>query len=117
MAGDNENYSGFMVGVVIGPVLMGYMFDVHGDYKLAFLALTAVVSVGLILALLLRGMFLPFPEAETLRQRSTIASMNFTITDAPESKSGCFPRVVNGFFCIFPLSFKGEGDNRGEVDK
>lgn len=44
---------GFMVGVAIGPVLMGHMFDVAGSYKLAFLALTAVASVGLILALLL----------------------------------------------------------------
>lgn len=44
---------GFMVGVAIGPVLMGHMFDVTDGYKLAFLALTAVDSVGLILALLL----------------------------------------------------------------
>jgi hypothetical protein len=40
------------------------------------------------------------------------------IRDAPESKSGLFPEVVNGFLRgASPLSFEGEGDNRGEVNK
>ena len=48
-----------------------------------------------------------------LRAGSLSRSPFFTITDAPESKSGRFPQVVK--FGIIPLSFKGEGDNRGEV--
>ena len=55
-----------------------------------------------------------------LRAGSLSRSPFFTITDAPESKSRRFSGVVNslrvGVVATFPLSFEGEGDNRGEVE-
>ncbi len=42
------------IGVAIGPVLAGYIFDVTGSYQLGFLIVAAVSFIGLILALFLK---------------------------------------------------------------
>jgi len=49
-------------------------------------------------------------------------SLDFTIPDAPESKRAPCSQNLSVFrggewFTTFPLSFEGEGDNRGEVNK
>jgi len=46
--------NGFTTGATIGPTVIGYIFDVTGGYKTAFLACTAIGIVGLILTLLLK---------------------------------------------------------------
>ncbi len=46
--------SGFTVGAAIGPFVTGYLFDVSGNYRLAFLVTAATGVAGLILALFLR---------------------------------------------------------------
>ena len=51
-----------------------------------------------------------------LRVGSLSQSPSFTITDAPESKSGHFFGVVNGVLYFAP-PFEREGDTRSEVDK
>lgn len=45
---------GFTMGGAIGPLLTGYMFDVWGSYKLAFLVCASIMIVGLILAVKLK---------------------------------------------------------------
>jgi len=44
----------YTIGSVVGPVLAGYIFDITGNYDLAFLIFAAVSIAALILALLLR---------------------------------------------------------------
>jgi MFS family permease len=46
--------SGFTLGSACGPVSAGYIFDVTGDYHLAFMACVAVLIAGLILAMIIR---------------------------------------------------------------
>jgi MFS family permease len=45
---------GFTIGAAAGPFLTGYIFDVRGSYKLAFLVSAAISVVGLVLTALLR---------------------------------------------------------------
>jgi MFS family permease len=45
---------GFTTGGTLGPVLIGYIFDVTGSYQLGFLILAVMSLIGLILALSLR---------------------------------------------------------------
>ncbi len=42
------------IGATIGPILTGYMFDITGEYRMAFMALTAFALVGLIPIMYLR---------------------------------------------------------------
>ena len=44
---------GFTTGAAVGPFLTGYIFDVTGSYRVAFLACVAISIVGLILTTLL----------------------------------------------------------------
>jgi MFS family permease len=45
---------GFTIGASLGPVIIGYIFDLTGRYNLAFLACTAVGISGIILTIILR---------------------------------------------------------------
>ena len=45
---------GFTAGGAVGPVVMGYIFDLNGSYQTAFLVCAVVAVVGLILTVLLR---------------------------------------------------------------
>jgi len=45
---------GFTLGAATGPLLTGYIFDVTGNYELAFLVCAAICIVGLVLTALLR---------------------------------------------------------------
>ena len=42
-----------LIGGTIGPILSGYIFDVTGQYQLAFLLICGLCATGLILALFL----------------------------------------------------------------
>ena len=42
------NVLGYSLGCAAGPVLAGYLFDVTGDYQLAFLACAASGILGLV---------------------------------------------------------------------
>lgn len=44
------------IGLAIGPVLAGYIFDITDSYRIAFLIMTALSTVGLVLAASLRPM-------------------------------------------------------------
>jgi len=44
---------GAMVGGTVGPILLGYLFDINGNYHLAFITCLGVMVVGLILSLML----------------------------------------------------------------
>jgi MFS family permease len=45
---------GFSIGGSIGPILLGYIFDIASNYQLGFLILSIVNLIGLMLALLLQ---------------------------------------------------------------
>jgi predicted MFS family arabinose efflux permease len=45
---------GFTAGGAVGPVMSGYLFDLKGDYQLAFLSCTMLGVVGLISVSILR---------------------------------------------------------------
>jgi MFS family permease len=45
---------GFTIGAAAGPFITGYIFDLTGEYKLAFLTCAAFGIIGLILAIILR---------------------------------------------------------------
>jgi len=45
---------GFTVGAAVGPVVMGYIFDLTGSYRMAFLVCGIVGILGIIIAVLLR---------------------------------------------------------------
>ena len=45
---------GFTLGGAIGPVLIGYIFDITGSYKAAFLLCAIIGAVGLIVSAILR---------------------------------------------------------------
>jgi MFS family permease len=45
---------GWTIGGGVGPVLTGYLCDVIGDYKLAFLLCAGIAAIGLVLLLILR---------------------------------------------------------------
>ncbi len=45
---------GFTVGAAVGPVVTGYIFDITGDYQMAFLLCAALSVVGVILVAILR---------------------------------------------------------------
>jgi len=45
---------GFTAGAAVGPVVMGYIFDLTGSYQVAFLVCGVVGVVGLIMAVVLR---------------------------------------------------------------
>jgi MFS family permease len=42
------------IGATIGPILTGYIFDITGEYRMAFMALTVFALVGLIPIMYLR---------------------------------------------------------------
>ncbi len=42
------------LGGAIGPLLTGYIFDLTGSYRIAFLVLAALVTIGFTLIFLLR---------------------------------------------------------------
>ena len=44
----------FTIGAAIGPVVFGYIFDVTGNYQLAFLVYAAISIVAIILTILLK---------------------------------------------------------------
>ena len=45
---------GFTAGAAVGPVVMGYIFDLTGSYQVAFLVSGVVGVVGIIMAVVLR---------------------------------------------------------------
>jgi MFS family permease len=45
---------GFAIGATVGPVLIGYIFDVTSSYQLGFLISAGLSIIGLILTLLLK---------------------------------------------------------------
>ena len=45
---------GFTIGSSTGPVLIGYIFDVTGSYRIAFMVCAFVGIAGLVLSILLR---------------------------------------------------------------
>ena len=45
---------GFTTGGTVGPVLIGYLFDITSSYQLGFLIMAAMSLIGLIFTLLLR---------------------------------------------------------------
>ena len=45
---------GFTVGAALGPLVMGYIFDLTGSYQMAFLVCGVVGVVGIIMAVVLR---------------------------------------------------------------
>jgi MFS family permease len=45
---------GFTAGAALGPFVTGYLFDLNGNYQLAFLGCGGVTAIGLILAAILR---------------------------------------------------------------
>jgi MFS family permease len=45
---------GFTIGASLGPLVMGFVFDLTGGYKIAFLICTFVAVLGLIFAIALR---------------------------------------------------------------
>jgi predicted MFS family arabinose efflux permease len=45
---------GFTAGGALGPVMSGYLFDLNGDYQLAFLSCTILGVVGLVSVAILR---------------------------------------------------------------
>ena len=52
------------VTTVLGPVFAGYMYDVTGSYRQAFISFTVVCAIGAVSALLARRPRLPAaPEA------------------------------------------------------
>ena len=44
---------GFTIGAAVGPFVAGYLFDIAGNYRLAFLICAAISILGLILTILL----------------------------------------------------------------
>ncbi len=48
------NSFGFTIGAAIGPLITGYMFDVSGNYRFAFLVCVMVGILGFILTITLR---------------------------------------------------------------
>ena len=54
--------AGITVGGTIGPVLVGYIFDITGSYQLGFLICAMVIVIGLILALFLKPISTPLPK-------------------------------------------------------
>jgi MFS family permease len=47
---------GFTVGASLGPLMTGYIFDIKGSYKLAFVILAALGIVGMVFTALLRSL-------------------------------------------------------------
>ncbi len=45
--------AGFLIGSAVGPFVAGYLFDIAGNYRGAFLVCAAISIIGLILTLLL----------------------------------------------------------------
>lgn len=45
---------GFACGGAVGPLLTGYLFDLNGNYRLAFLALAIIAAIGLISCAIIR---------------------------------------------------------------
>jgi MFS family permease len=45
---------GFTAGASLGPLFMGYIFDVHGSYRIAFLIGGIIALIGIIITILLR---------------------------------------------------------------
>jgi len=42
------------IGATLGPIVTGYVFDISGEYRVAFMALTVFAIVGLIPIMFLR---------------------------------------------------------------
>jgi MFS family permease len=45
---------GDTIGTAVGPFFTGYLFDISGDYRIAFFLCSIVALIGLILILLLK---------------------------------------------------------------
>lgn len=43
-----------MIGIIVGPVISGYVFDQTGSYKIAFLSFSVATVVSMVLVLILR---------------------------------------------------------------
>ena len=56
-------FSGTLGGSA-GPILTGYIYDVTGSYRLAFILLTALVAIGFLLVSFLR----PTEDAAVVRK-------------------------------------------------
>jgi MFS family permease len=52
---------GAMLGGTIGPVLMGYLFDVTASYQIAFIVCTSLAVIGVFLAIILARINLSTP--------------------------------------------------------
>jgi MFS family permease len=46
---------GFTIGAAIGPVVTGYLFDLTGNYQIAFIACASVGVLGFVLTLLIKS--------------------------------------------------------------
>lgn len=57
---------GMSVGSAIGPVMTGFIFDVTGNYQLAFIVTTIVSAVGLILTIFLNSKITRLPAKESV---------------------------------------------------
>ena len=45
---------GFTVGASLGPLMTGFIFDINGSYKLAFIILAAIGVIGIAFTAFLR---------------------------------------------------------------
>jgi len=46
--------NGFTIGATVGPLVVGYIFDITSGYTIGFIFLTAIAAIGLILALFIK---------------------------------------------------------------
>jgi MFS family permease len=45
---------GFTVGASIGPVITGYLFDLTGNYEMAFIVCAVIGMIGILLTIILK---------------------------------------------------------------
>lgn len=57
---------GMSVGSAIGPVMTGFIFDVTGNYQVAFIVITLVSAVGLILTIFLNSKITRLPAKDSV---------------------------------------------------
>jgi len=63
---------GFSIGAAIGPLLFGYIYDVKGNYQLAFLVCAVLAIFAFILTIFIKStaVMVPLPEQDTERHQS-----------------------------------------------